>query len=373
MIHPFSAGDWIREPATPALIIDLDAMTANLDRLADHYRQRPVRVRPHAKMHKSPRVAREQLARGATGICVATLAEAEAMADAGIDDLLLTSAVVDPRMATRATALAHRLPAFRMVTDHGANVDMLAAAAEATGVVLRVLVDLDCGAHRTGVAVGPEAVALAERVATHRALRFEGFQAFASHLMHLEGHAARRAASREALAGVVETRRLAERAGLQVSLVSVGGTGTWDIDCEIDGVTDVQAGSYPFMDVMYRAIGGVAGPVFDDFAPALFVLTTAISQPVAGRITVDAGYKASATDHQPPEPWDLGEVSYRFAGDEHGILTLAAPSRALTIGSRVLLLPGHCDPTVNLYDHYWVVSGGRIVERWPVTGRRRSA
>jgi D-serine deaminase-like pyridoxal phosphate-dependent protein len=190
--------------------------------------------------------------------------------------------------------------------------------------------------------------------------------------MHLDGYDARRQAALRALDGVIETRRSAERAGLDVGIVSVGGTGTWDIDCDVDGVTEVQAGSYLFMDVMYRAIGGRTGPVFDDFEPALFVVASAVSQPVSGLLTIDAGYKASATDHQPPEVWGLGSVGYRFAGDEHGVLTLTAPSRRISIGDRVLLLPGHCDPTVNLYDHYWVVSDGQIVDRWPVSGRGRS-
>jgi 3-hydroxy-D-aspartate aldolase len=127
-----------------------------------------------------------------------------------------------------------------------------------------------------------------------------------------------------------------------------------------------------FMDVMYRAIGGRNGPVFDDFEPALFVLTTAVSQPVKGQITVDAGYKASATDHQPPEPWGVGQVSYRWAGDEHGILTLTRPARRIKIGDHVLMVAGHCDPTVNLYDSYWVCSGERVVAQWPVAGRGMS-
>ena len=140
----------------------------------------------------------------------------------------------------------------------------------------------------------------------------------------------------------------------------------------MEGVTEVQAGSYVFMDAMYRGIGGKNGPVFDDFEPALFILTTAISQPVMGEITVDAGYKASATDHLPPEPWGVGQVSYRWAGDEHGILTLVRPSRRIKIGDRILMVASHCDPTVNLYDSYWVCSGERVVAQWPVSGRGMS-
>ncbi len=357
---------------TPALILDFNAMTRNLDRMARHYQGRRVSLRPHTKTHKSPAIAAAQLKRGASGICVAKLSEAEMMIGAGITDILVTTGIVDPLRIRRLVALAGTHPALRVVTDHAANVDLLASAAAAAHVRLGVLVDLNCGANRSGVETGPPAVALANHVAHKPSLRLEGFQAFASHVMHMPGYADRRRADLAALEPVVATRRLAERAGLDVPVLSVGGTGTWDIDCDVDGVTEVQAGSYVFMDAMYRAIGGRNGPIFEDFEPALFVLTTAISQPVPGEITVDAGYKASATDHEPPQPWGVGEVSYRWAGDEHGILTLTAPSRSIKIGDRILMVASHCDPTVNLYDSYWVCSGERVVAQWPVAGRGMS-
>jgi D-serine deaminase-like pyridoxal phosphate-dependent protein len=357
---------------TPALILDLDAMTRNLDKMAGHCRAANVRLRPHAKTHKSPVIAKAQLVRGATGICVAKLSEAEMMIGAGITDILVTTGIVDPLRIRRLVALAGTHPTLRAVTDHAANVDLLASAAATAKVRLGVLIDLNCGANRTGVAMGAVAVALAEHVTRKPSLRLEGFQAFASHVVHRHGYHERRRADLEALAGAVETRKLAERAGLDVPVLSVGGTGTWDIDVAVEGVTEVQSGSYVFMDAMYRAIGGKGGPVFDDFEPALFVLTTAISQPGVGEITVDAGYKASATDHQPPEPWGVGQVTYRWAGDEHGILTLTRPSRPINIGDRILMVASHCDPTVNLYDSYWVCSGERVVAQWPVAGRGMS-
>jgi D-serine deaminase-like pyridoxal phosphate-dependent protein len=356
---------------TPALVIDLDALTRNLDRMAAFYRGRPMLLRPHAKTHKSPIIAREQLARGAAGICVAKLREAEMMADAGISDILLTTGVVDEPRIRRLVAIAAGCR-LRVVTDHEANVDHLASAAAAAKVELGVLVDLNCGSNRSGLAPGDAAVSLAGRIARQKWLRFAGFQAFASHAMHVQGHAERRRAELEALDAAVRTRQLAEKSGLDVEILSVGGTGTYDIDCDVPGVTEVQAGSYVFMDVMYRAVGGRTGEIFDDFEPALFILCTAISQPVRGEITVDAGYKASATDHQPPEPWGVGAVRYRWAGDEHGILSLDSPSREIRIGDRVLMVPGHCDPTVNLYDTYSVCSGDRLVAQWPVAGRGMS-
>jgi D-serine deaminase-like pyridoxal phosphate-dependent protein len=360
------------ELPTPALVLDLDALERNLDRMAAFYRGRPAALRPHSKTHKSPVIAKLQLARGAVGICAAKLSEAEVMLDAGIHDVLVTTGVVDPARIRRLVNLASREPGLKVVTDHTANADRLAEAAAVAGVKLTVLVDLNCGSNRTGVALGPSAVALALHVARQPSLYFGGFQAFASHIMHLEGFARRRQENLAMLDAVVQTRQLAVRAGLGVPILSVGGTGTFDIDHDVPGVTDVQAGSYVFMDVMYRAIGGPGGPMFDAFEPALFILATAISQPVCGEITVDAGYKASATDHQPPQAVGLGDVPYRWAGDEHGILTLRRPTRDIKIGDRVLLMASHCDPTVNLYDRYHVCRGDRVVDQWPVAARGMS-
>lgn len=357
------------ELPTPALILDLDALERNLDRMAWFYRGKPAGLRPHCKTHKSPLIAKEQLARGAVGVCVAKLSEAEMMVNAGVGDVLVTTGVVDASRVRRLVSIAGKAAGLKVVSDHAANVELLAEAAAAAHVRLNVLVDLNCGSNRTGVALGADAVALAQRIAREPSLRFVGFQAFASHVMHIAGYEQRRQADLAMLEAVVNTRRLAERSGLDVEILSVGGTGTYDTDCDFPGVTDVQVGSYVFMDVMYRAVGGPNGVVFDDFEPALFILCTAISQPVCGEITVDAGYKASATDHQPPEPWGVGEVSYRWAGDEHGILTLTRPSREIKVGDQLLMLASHCDPTVNLYDRYFVCRGDLVVGVWPVAGR----
>ena len=368
----FEAGTSKWELPTPALILDLDALERNLDRMAAFYRGKLVTLRPHGKTHKSPVIAKQQLARGATGICVAKLSEAEVMVAAGVRDVLVTTGVVDSRRIRRLVEMARVAPEVKIVTDHAANIDCLAEAAADAGVKLTVVVDLNCGSNRTGVSLGLPAVRLAEQVARKPSLQFGGFQAFASHVMHIEGYDRRRREDLAMLDAVVHTRQLAERAGLRVDMLSVGGTGTFDIDCDVPGVTDVQAGSYVFMDVMYRAIGGRGGPTFDEFEPALFVLATAISQPVGGEITVDAGYKASATDHQPPQAVGLGDVSYRWAGDEHGVLTLRRPAREIRIGDRIQLIASHCDPTVNLYDCYHVCRGDQVVAQWPVAARGMS-
>jgi D-serine deaminase-like pyridoxal phosphate-dependent protein len=357
---------------TPALIVDLPAFERNVRTMSAYCARSTVALRPHVKTHKCPAIARRQIAAGASGLCAAKLSEAEVFLEAGFTDVLVTTPVVDTARIARLAALAHRHPTLSIVVDRAANIGALSAAADAAGVRLRVLVDLDCGAHRSGVAPGPPAVALAHQIAGSPSLEFLGFQAFASHVVHIDGFAARQSAARAVLAEALESRWLADREGLDVRVFSVGGTGTYNIDAEVRGVTEVQAGSYIFMDVMYRAIGGERGAVFDDFEPSLFVLTTVISQPYAGWATVDAGYKAAATDHQPPEPWDVGDITYRWAGDEHGILTLGHGSRPLTVGDTLRLLPGHCDPTVNLYDRLMVCVGDDVVDEWPITARGRS-
>ena len=172
----------------------------------------------------------------------------------------------------------------------------------------------------------------------------------------------------------VEFKHTLEKAGFEVPVLTGGGTGTYNIDCDIDGITDVQVGSYLFMDVNYRNVGGKDGPLYEDFRPSLLVLTTAISQPAKGRITVDAGVKAFATDQEPPDPLSLPGVSYRFAGDEHGILEFRDPRgpAEVKLGDKVLMIASHCDPTVNLYDQYYPFRNERVEELWPIAARGKS-
>jgi 3-hydroxy-D-aspartate aldolase len=357
------------ELPTPALLLDLDAFEYNLNRMARFFQGRRVGLRPHGKTHKCPTIAIRQIESGAVGLCVAKVSEAEAFVGAGVDRVLVTTPVVDASQMARLANLVQVAPDVTVVVDNARNVDLLADAARAANVTIPVLVDLDCGAHRTGISPGVESTALAQRVARMSTLAFRGFQAYAAHLMHVVGYDDRRRSELEALDYALEARRLAERARLPVSVFTVGGTGTYDVDCDVDGVTDVQAGSYVFMDVMYRAVGGRTSSVYDDFKPALFVLSTAVSRPVKGFVTIDAGYKAAAADHQPPQPWGLGEVTYNWAGDEHGILTLTHPSREIRIGDKIRLVASHCDPTVNLYDRIHVCRGEQIVDVWPIVAR----
>ncbi len=357
---------------TPALVVDLDALEGNLRKMADFFGDKKAGIRPHGKTHKSPIIAKKQLALGAVGICTAKLSEAEVMLDAGVENVLITSPVVSRDKIDRVIALAKKSSDVQIVVDQPANVRDFNDAAAAAGIRLGVMVDLNVGTDRTGAALDESAVDLIKAIDKSPALRFGGIQAYGGHLQHMVGWKYRQASSRETLGRALEIKHQAEKSGIDVPVFSVGGTGTYNIDCDIEGVTDVQVGSYLFMDVNYRNVGGKEGNKFTDFAPALLVLSTAISQPVKGRITIDAGYKAFATDKEPPELRDIQGVTYRWAGDEHGVLQFKEPSRDIKLGDKVLLIASHCDPTVNLYDRYYVARRETVEEIWPVAGRGRS-
>jgi D-serine deaminase-like pyridoxal phosphate-dependent protein len=361
------------ELPTPALLLDLDRFERNLARMADHVRRHGKALRPHAKTHRCPEIARRQVAAGARGVACAKLGEAEVMAAAGVPGLLITTEIVAPPAIARLLRLVTEAPDTMIVVDNPANVADLARAAERAAVVLNVLVDVDVGGRRTGVAGGPPALELARQVAGHRALRLRGLQGYAGQCAHVVGWKARREASPAALAPLIETRQRLEAAGLAVEIVAGGSTGTYDIDVELDGFTELQAGSYCVMDLDYRRIGGRGGDLFTDFEMALTVATTVVSVPTADRAIVDAGLKAFSTDKPfAPEPVEHGGIAYGFAGDEHGRLTVTDPARRPRLGERIEFFPPHCDPTMNLYDRIHLVRGRDVVGVWSIAARGRS-
>jgi 3-hydroxy-D-aspartate aldolase len=227
------------------------------------------------------------------------------------------------------------------------------------------------GMIRTGIEHGKPAWDLFEAINRSSHLNFYGIQAYAGSVQHIKGYQNRKQASQEVLAPAQLMKRELLAAGHQVEALSVGGTGTYSVDANLDGITDIQAGSYLFMDVDYLIIGGKEGDLYSDFEPSLYVLSTAISQPIPGSITIDAGAKSFSKDKM-PQLKDITGIEYSFAGDEHGILTFKNPSREIKIGEKVLLLTSHCDPTINLYDNYYVYNGEDVEEIWPVAGRGKS-
>jgi D-serine deaminase-like pyridoxal phosphate-dependent protein len=363
------------ELPTPALLLDLDAFEANLRTMADHCRRSGCGFRPHAKTHKCPEVAKRQVASGALGVSVATVPEAEAMAAAGVRGVLLTSPIVDPGKLTRMVALARSGDGTVMLSvGHPRQAELLAQAAEAAGVTLDVLVDVDVGDRRTGALPGAPARALALQMAGTKRLRVRGVQAYSGSASHTVGFENRQKVSRTAMEKAVETRDLLAKAGLDAPIVSGGSTGTYNIDSAIKGVTELQVGSYVFMDVDYRRIGGQGGAVYTDFRPSLTVLTSVVSATHPDRVSVDAGTKAFSTDVPlKPEAQGWNGLVYNRAGDEFGSVTAEAGAKLPRLGDRLQFLVPHCDPTVNLYDRLYATRGDKVEAVWPIAARREFA
>jgi 3-hydroxy-D-aspartate aldolase len=356
---------------TPVLVLDRDALERNVAAMAAFAREHGLALRPHAKTHKSVEIARLQMAAGAVGLCCAKLGEAEALAEGGIESILITSPVVTPQAIERLTALNVRIGDLRVVADHPDNVDALAAGAKEAGKPLSVLVDIDPGIRRTGVASAEAAVALAGEIARHRALRFAGLQYYCGVQQHIGSYAERRAAIEDRTAYLETVLAALKEAGHAPDVVTGGGTGTHRIDAALGVLTELQAGSYVFMDRQYNDCD-LHGDGRTPFETSLFVDARVISANSASMATIDAGFKALSTDGGPPTIVDGAPATavFVFMGDEHG--ALIAPDHAFRIGDLVTLAAPHCDPTVNLYDAYHLVRDGALIDIWPITARGRS-
>jgi D-serine deaminase-like pyridoxal phosphate-dependent protein len=351
-------------------VLDLDAFDRNLDTMARIARERGVALRPHAKTHKCATIGRRQMAAGAAGLCCAKLGEAEAMAAAGLDHLLLTSPIVDQAKIERLLVLNLRLTDLAVVVDDPANVSNLAEAAARKGQVLNVLIDVDIGTHRFGVPSVDAAVDLARAIAERPSLRFMGLQGYAGHAMHVPLYAERRRASHAALGVLAAVRNALATIGLGSPIVTGGGTGTHDFDHEARVLTDLQVGSYVFCDVEYDEIELTAGGG-KPFEDALFVHTRIVSAHHPGFATSDAGSKSFAMDGPAPAivaGAPKGSTYGRF-GDEFGRIILPDPRGRLALGTLIVCVVPHCDPTVNLYDFYHCVRADQLVDIWPIEAR----
>jgi 3-hydroxy-D-aspartate aldolase len=362
---PARIGQRLEEVDTPALILDLDAFEANLRTLADSVRGR-VRVRTHAKTHKCPEVAKRQMALGAVGACCQKVSEAEAMVEGGIGDVLVTNEIVGAPKLERLARLAARARLGVCVDDAGNVADLEGAAARA-GVKLDVYVEMDVGMGRCGVPPGEPVVALARVVAASAHLRFAGLQAYHGRAQHVRTLAERRAIIERAAAQVLSTRKLLEAAGLGCPTVTGAGSGTFMLEVETGAWDEIQPGSYAFMDADY-AKNEWAAPL-PRFQHALFVLATVMSRSGGTRAIVDAGLKASSVDSGMPSVWQRAGLRYIQASDEHGFIEIGPDTAAPALGEKLLLVPGHCDPTINLYDWYVGVRKGVVEALWPITAR----
>ena len=364
---PARVGMSLEEIETPALVVDLDAYEANLDAMAETVAAAGLKLRPHAKTHKSPVIALDQIARGAVGQCCQKVGEAEILVQGGVRDVFVSNQIVGAAKLARLAALA-RQARVSVCVDAIEQVTALAAAAEAAEADIVVLVEIDVGGGRCGVEPGPAAVELARSVEQAPGLQFGGLQAYQGAAQHIYDDAERRAAVAEAAGKTRQALAALEAAGLDCPLVTGGGTGTHRHDIAEGPWQELQAGSYIFMDVDYGKVTEAGGEGAPRFRHSLFVLATIMSTAQQGKAICDAGLKALAFDSGPPGVWRRPGVTYVGPSDEHGTLHLAGDAR-LGLGERVFLVPGHCDPTVNLYDWYVGLRGERVAQVWPVAAR----
>jgi 3-hydroxy-D-aspartate aldolase len=362
-LPPARIGSPVHDIDTPALVIDLDAYEHNLDRMAAKLAGTPVRLRAHAKTHKCAVIALHQMSRGAIGICCQKVSEAEALIEGGVSDILISNQIVGTHKLTRLAALAKRAT-VAVCADQADNVTALSAAAQNAGVRLPVLVEIDIGAARCGVAPGEPALALARRIASCPSLHFAGVQAYHGGAQHIYDLESRRAAIAAAVELTRDTVELLRTHGLPCEVVTGAGTGTFAFEAASGVYTELQAGSYIFMDADYRRVAGFP----QEFEHALFVLTTVMSRPTPDRAVCDAGLKAHSVDSGLPVVHGRDGIDFMIASDEHGTLRVSG-SRDLSLGGQLWLIPGHCDPTVNLYDHYICVRRGRVEAIWPIVAR----
>jgi D-serine deaminase-like pyridoxal phosphate-dependent protein len=367
-VSPWSAarpGDPVSAIDTPALVLDLDPFERNLERMAAALRGSKVRLRAHAKAHKCPEIARRQVALGAVGVCCQKVSEAAVFVNAGIKDILVTNEVMGEAKLRHLVTLA-RSARIGVLVDHPRQVEALSAAARAEKVTLHVYVEVDVGAHRCGVAPGDEAVQLARRVASSPALRFAGLHCYQGAAQHMRAPEERSAAIAAASEAARVTKHAIEALGIEVEVVTGGGSASFVHERDSGVFTEVQAGSYAFMDRDYGDNRLGKGDVA--FEHALFVRTTVMSRPTAERAVVDAGLKASSVDSGMPTVWQRPDLRYVKASDEHGVL--ATPDAAsVRLGDTLMLVPGHCDPTFNLYDELVCIRGDRVEAVWPIAAR----
>jgi D-serine deaminase-like pyridoxal phosphate-dependent protein len=356
---------------TPCMVLDLDMFNQNLKRMADQAKSTGINVRPHVKIHKSVDVGKRQISEGAIGLTCATIAEAELMSGGGIKNVLWTKQPASVNNIARAVALSKRDPTFMFVVDDPLVTDWVEEAAAAHNTRLKIAVSVFAGLKRQGIENGRPAVELAQKVASSKRINFEGFMAYSGDAAHTHGFEARRKKSANDLAGVNETVGLAKKAGLPVNIVSGGSTGTYNIDHE-NGLTELEAGSYVFMDTAYFAVGGKTDEkVYTDFHGALTVITTIDSKRHPNLATIDYGNKAMlrTTDKVKGMPW----IQVGPQGAEYGALTWKDGDRDLKVGERVELYCSNLDTSTNVYDRYYIAKGDQIVDVWPIMGRSGAA
>ena len=356
---------------TPALLIDLDKMEANIQTMADYFTTVNAMLRPHVKTHKTPIISHKQIAAGAIGVTCAKLGEAEAVIHAGVRDVLIANQVVGSHKIARLINLA-RHSEIMVAVDNPQNVRDISAAAAAKGVTVRMLVEVNVGMNRCGVESGKPALELAKQIRQSPNLKFEGLMGYEGHTVAKPDLKEREANVREAMQHLIDAKHYLEKHGVEVSIMSGGGTGTFNITGSIPEMTEVQAGSYVFMDSTYRNVEGVG----EQFDCSLSVLATGVSRPAPDRVIVDTGLKVLAKEFGIPQPIGITGVEMTGLSEEHGTLKFVGQVSdtdvPLTPGDKIEILPTHCCTTVNLHDRYYGIRNGIVESVWDIAARGKS-
>ncbi len=371
-VKPMAAGISKWDLDTPALCVDLDKLEQNIAVMQRSLAANKLGSRPHAKTHKCAPIAKLQMAAGALGICTAKLSEAEALAEQGLDRICMTTGNLSASKIRRAMQLRKRTPQFIQAVDYAPNAHDLNAAAKQAGIIADVVIDVAVGT-RSGIPAGDEALSLAKLVDGLPHLKLRGLLSYDGGAQHITGFAARKERALKNIEGNARTYEAMKAAGLSTEIFSGGGTGTYSIQHLVPGFTDVQVGSYIFMDMQYLAIGGEDGnPVYSDFASSLTVLATIVNNRFPGRLTTDAGAKALTLNV--PRPGVIGEpgMDYNSGSDEFGTITFKEANKTYKMGDRLELIVPHCDPVVNLYDYVYGIRKDRVEAVWPITARGHS-
>lgn len=353
-------GAKVEDLDTPALILDLDILDQNIKRMADFFRGKPARMRPHVKTHKCPIIAHKQIAAGAEGISCQKLSEAEVMVEYGIGDVFITNEIIGWSKTLRLARLAHHSNMTVLVDDPD-NVNQLSRAAELEGVQINVLVEVDVGMNRCGVQPGQPAVSLAREILSMPGLSFKGILGYEGHCVLIDDYNQKRELCQEALAKNIETKQLLEKSGLNVEKVCAGGTSTYDITGVYPGITEIHPGTYATMDLKFKNMG-------IPFDCAVTLLTSVISNPSPGKFTVDAGLKAISQEYGLPRT-KLDGTRLVHLYEEHGLLENKTNGQQPRPGDKVELIPTHGCTTINLHNQFYCVRNNYLEAIWKISAR----
>ena len=352
---------------TPALLIDLDKFEANIQTMAAYFSTVGAMLRPHMKTHKTPIIGHKQIAAGAIGVTCAKLGEAEAAIHAGIRDVLIANQIVGSQKIARLINLA-RHSEIMVAVDSAENVQAISEAASAKEANVRMLVEVNVGMDRCGVEPGKPALELANLIHQSPNVNFEGLMGYEGHTVANPNKSERDTAARKAMQLLIDTKGYLEKHDVAVPIMSGGGTGTFNITGSIPEMTEVQAGSYVFMDSTYRNVQGVG----EHFDCSLSVLATVVSRPASDRIIVDTGLKVLAKEFGIPQPIDIKGVEMTGLSEEHGKMLISDENVSLNPGDKLEILPTHCCTTVNLHDRYYGIRNGIVESVWEIAARGKA-